>query len=69
MKIFAIQQKRTPRGRRKSQQNNRKRSYSDHRRKQNQEIPVKQQKTNQQKNITSPLKESTKKINRKSKLS
>lgn len=60
MKIFATQQKRTPQGRRKSQQNNRERSYSDHKRKQNQEIPVKQQKTNQQNNITSPLKESTK---------
>lgn len=45
MKIFATQQKRTPQGRRKSQQNNRQRSYSDHKRKQNQEIPVKQQKT------------------------
>lgn len=70
MKIFAIQQKRTLQGRRKSQQNNRERSYSDHKRKQNQEIHVKQQKTNQQNNITSPLKESTQeKKTRKSKLS
>lgn len=60
MKISTVQQKRTPQGRREFQQNNQKRSHTDHKRKQNQENPVKQQKTNQQTNITSPLKESTK---------
>lgn len=60
MKTSTIQQKRTPQGRRESQQNNRKRSHSDHKRKSNQENSVKQQKTNPQKNVTSPLKESTK---------
>lgn len=60
MKTSTIQQKRTPQGRRESQQNNRKRSHSDYKRKSNQENSVKQQKTNPQKNVTSPLKESTK---------
>lgn len=60
MKISTIQQQRTSQGRREFQQNNRKRSHSDHKRKQNQENPDKQQKTSQLKNITSPMKESTK---------
>lgn len=53
VKISTVEQKRTPRQRRKS--------HSDHKRKQNQENPVKYQKTTQQKNIASPLKEYTNK--------
>lgn len=65
MKISTIEQQRTPQGRKEFQQNNRKRSHSNHKRKQNQENPVKQHKTSQQKNVTSPLKESTKVNNQK----
>lgn len=52
MKISTVKQKRTPRQRRKS--------HSDHKRKQNQENPLKYQKTTK-KNITPPLKEYTNK--------